>query len=105
MKPARVKNIIMGISSSKQNSIASDVIFLKDPDKMNIKHENVYQSNISCCTSTEAHNFVKFSKQNTQQYIDLNNLGKIYLYPLPSQNCSLNQVLSEVVVNTLCVDQ
>ena len=78
----------MHTNTSKQNPVASDVYHLRSGDKRKQKQmknmkrqklENIHQSNISSCSNTRAHDFIKLNKQHTQQYTDLIELGKIYL--------------------------
>ena len=61
----------MNKNTSKQNPVASDVYHLRSGDKKKRKLENIHQSNILSCSNTAAHELIKLSKQNTQQYTDL----------------------------------
>ena len=83
----------MHTNTSKQNPVASDVYHLRSGDKRkqkqmkNIKRqklENIHQRNISSCTNTGDHDFIKLNKQNTQQITDLVKPGEIYLYTVPT---------------------
>ena len=70
----------MHTNTSKQNPVASDVYHLRNGDKRKqkqmkntkrIKLENTHQRNISSCTNTGVHDFIKVNKQKIQQYIDV----------------------------------
>ena len=77
----------MHTNTSKQNPSASDVYHLRSGDKRKqkqmkntkrIKLENVHQRNISSCTNTGVHDFIKLNKQSTHQFTDLIEPGEIY---------------------------
>ena len=74
-------------NTSKQKQAASDVYHLRSGDEMkqkqmkNIKRqklENIDQSNISSCSNTGVHDFIKQNKQTTQHFSDLIQPGEIY---------------------------
>ena len=85
-------------NTSKENPVVSDVYHLRSGDKRKqiqkkntkrVKLENIHQRNISSCTNTGVHDFIKLNKQNTQQFTDIIELGEIYfshIFKLQSKN-------------------
>ena len=66
-------------NTSKHNLVTSGLDLLESSDIKKIKLESIHQNNSFSFSNTRVHDFIKLSKQQTQQYTDVIELSEINL--------------------------